>query len=432
MVQALRRKMFKLGGEVSKSHGVGITSGLSYNKGGRVGFEPGGSVPGVLMEKLKRKPKTAPFAFLAERLAPFAARLNPFRARGMFGSEGPVRSPIKYTMGDPSKIATNPILRFGGRSLRGLQTAGLYGTPFAVYSTLAGRMTPEERAEATDFRKALDTGLGIAEVGTDFAFPIATIGGVGLDALYESMQEDPSYLDAFTLPDLYRKYIGEGLAEEPAPGPLVSDTAGEVMYTSPQDIADKIAELNRQRLEEDIEMYRSVIPEKEVNPLQMLGTPLIEGGAALLSGEGYGAAARAFNDPLEAAKLSDEEREATIASGAAEFALGNYATERALEDATIAELIKTGDLATAEQVQKYTLANKLAGGFVQTLPESPKEPGILDVDNLSPATVYQNPKSLKRDEETPIGGLFVAVNKNGTEMKGFDSIEEATAYAQSG
>ena len=92
MVNTLRRKIFKLGGEVSKSHGVGITSGLSYNKGGRVGFEPGGSVPGVLIDKLKKKPKTAIPAYLAEKLIPLANKFNPFRARGMFGSEGPKKS----------------------------------------------------------------------------------------------------------------------------------------------------------------------------------------------------------------------------------------------------------------------------------------------------------------------------------------------------
>ena len=36
MPNVLRRKMFKLGGEVSKSHGVGLTHGLNYNKGGKV------------------------------------------------------------------------------------------------------------------------------------------------------------------------------------------------------------------------------------------------------------------------------------------------------------------------------------------------------------------------------------------------------------
>ena len=40
MPHTLRRKMFKLGGEV-KSHGVGLTSGLSYN---RPGYKKGGEV----------------------------------------------------------------------------------------------------------------------------------------------------------------------------------------------------------------------------------------------------------------------------------------------------------------------------------------------------------------------------------------------------
>lgn len=36
MSNTLRRKMFSLGGEASKSHGVGLTSRLKYNKGGNV------------------------------------------------------------------------------------------------------------------------------------------------------------------------------------------------------------------------------------------------------------------------------------------------------------------------------------------------------------------------------------------------------------
>ena len=41
MSNTLRRKMFKLGGSAN-THGVGLTSGLKMNKGGRVGFQPGG------------------------------------------------------------------------------------------------------------------------------------------------------------------------------------------------------------------------------------------------------------------------------------------------------------------------------------------------------------------------------------------------------
>ena len=40
MVHTLRRKMFSMGGDVDKSHGVGITSGLS---GGRSNYGVGGT-----------------------------------------------------------------------------------------------------------------------------------------------------------------------------------------------------------------------------------------------------------------------------------------------------------------------------------------------------------------------------------------------------
>ena len=43
MSNTLRRKMFKLGGSAN-THGVGITSGLKMNKGGRVGFQQGNVV----------------------------------------------------------------------------------------------------------------------------------------------------------------------------------------------------------------------------------------------------------------------------------------------------------------------------------------------------------------------------------------------------
>ena len=45
MSNTLRRKMFKLGGSAN-THGIGITSGLKLNKGGRVGFQNAGSVTG--------------------------------------------------------------------------------------------------------------------------------------------------------------------------------------------------------------------------------------------------------------------------------------------------------------------------------------------------------------------------------------------------
>ena len=48
----LRRKMFKLGGSAS-AHGTGLTSGLSFNQGGRVGLQEGGMSISEIAKKFK-------------------------------------------------------------------------------------------------------------------------------------------------------------------------------------------------------------------------------------------------------------------------------------------------------------------------------------------------------------------------------------------
>ena len=65
------------------------------------------------------------------------------------------------------------------------------------------------------------------------------------------------------------------------------------------------------------------------------------------------------------------------------------------------------------------------------LPESTKDLGVLDTDQLTGGTVYQNPKGLTTAEGTPIRGLFVATNKNKTDAAGFDSLEKAQEFAAS-
>ena len=71
MVNTLRRKMFKMGG-VANTHGVGLTSGLSFNQGGRVGLVEGGTPLKDIFKKmgkgadaLKKVPaRSIPTAFL--------------------------------------------------------------------------------------------------------------------------------------------------------------------------------------------------------------------------------------------------------------------------------------------------------------------------------------------------------------------------------
>ena len=105
MSNTLRRKMFKLGGGVSKSHGVGLTSGLQYNQGGRVNMNMGGSLldPAPNVNKPLMGPNTRPY--------------NPPMSIGMDGtmipkqSERPISQPSTGGMGlgTPPPAPTIPV-----------------------------------------------------------------------------------------------------------------------------------------------------------------------------------------------------------------------------------------------------------------------------------------------------------------------------------
>ena len=447
MVNSLRRKMFKMGGKVPKSHGVGITSGMSYKKGGAV-VKPGPD------GKPRLHAKTGILADLITGGGTFAYR----KGKELFDAIKRARSPIekagpKTVKGvGPGEAAGPGVTRALLESLttrpgRTIGRAALTGTALGL-PALAGKDLVANLLgfETRDMTKTPESiGELIGQVGTELGrAPYTTVAGLpfyGKDFL--ESENFTEALDAlFGEGESYKKFYESSFGSAPPQfgsfgetedTPVnIADTGAGVKDLKPQDIAEKIAELNKQRIEDDIEMYRSIMAEGDnTDKLATLGSALTQGGAALLSGQGYGAAASAFNQPLETARLTKEERDQLITSGAAEYALGNYATERALEDATLADLIKTGDLATAEQVQRYTLANKLSGGYVPVLPESTKDIGVLDADQLTGGTVYQNPKSLKTEEGTPITGLFVATNKKKTDAAGFDSLEKARAFAES-
>ena len=59
----LRRKMFKLGGSAS-AHGTGLTSGLSFNQGGRVGLQEGGMSISEIAKKFKLDPNKLTFVLM--------------------------------------------------------------------------------------------------------------------------------------------------------------------------------------------------------------------------------------------------------------------------------------------------------------------------------------------------------------------------------
>jgi hypothetical protein len=413
---ALRRKMFKLGGPVN-THGVGITSGLeyrnNYNAGGRVSMSLGGEIAKQILKQGKKIPGQA-------------KRLKNYITGGRRSADKILKATKGKGLTEAEKLRIYGKLGFGpqGRAsqlLRASNVAGLASIPGAGASLLAGpRMTPEERKTASDFAKAVDTGRGVIEFAPSLSgvgFGAEVIGNIG-DTIYESMQENPDY-SLETTPEFIRKIFG-------ASTPRAPDSATERVLSKTKMSVDELAALNKQenqeRMQAAMEQYAQLLAGSDnTDKLATLGDALIAGGSALMEGEGYGAAGRAFNEPLSASRRSKEERMSAANQAAAQLAISENMQIDAEQRGIVNEFLKTGSFSDAEANQLYSLA---VDAGVQSL--VPEDDGELDGDTLvNNPGVYADPKNL-------LGGgqVFVAVDSNGNVLPTNDP-QEAKAHAAS-
>lgn len=418
---ALRRKMFKMGGDVN-THGVGITSGLEY----RGGMNQGGPVV-----------KPGPDGQLRQHAA-IGGGIRALIAAAKAGRGKRARSLLDYIKGTGRGKAGETIVERGtgvagpfvtrrtgpraftkmdrlGQAGRAADVVGSAALPLGLASLPFDRMTAEERETASDFAKGFDRARGIAEGLTAFSGPGAIVEGAGLlgDTLYESTQEDPNYLDFSTPADLIRKYTG--ISERSSPTePELPEGSGENIGVDPNAFMEAANQAQEDAMEERIQKYMSYLSGEEEEPDTMLGKffaaeglgdALVAGGSALMEGEGYGAAARAFNEPLSAARRGETAEERANRAAAANLVLSEDMQIAAEDRALANELLATGDFTTAEQAELYKLAQR--AGVRQLVPED--DDGEIDADRLlSTAGVYADPKGLN-----PRGTLLVAVNSEG-------------------
>ena len=395
MVNTLRRKMFKMGG-VANTHGVGLTSGLSFNQGGRVGFAPGGGVD----------PIDEMFKEAREKGAKAGAALSKGKIKGRRGL-------VQKGLG----MLLTSIFGKPGRAI-GRATFGLSKRPIQAFL----RQNPRSG-------KAL---LGLAGAG----------GGLGLTSVASNLLPD---FDRFGDPDDPNMFLSGPLAQlirfgrEDVVDPFISvtpfgglgygltgETAGSALRKlagkeprltgddalgggrtveddiSPDDLAAKIAQQSEDRTREAMEMYQDLIRgDDDVNKLTTLGSALIAGGSALMEGEGYGAAARAFNEPLATAMAGEDAADAEARAAAAQLAIGENITRQAAEDEVAMNLLAGGDFATEAEVQAVLTARKV--GINTRIPET--DDGEVDEDAIVGGSVYVDPRQR-------YGTLFVAVNNN--------------------
>jgi len=416
----LRRKMFKLGGSAS-AHGTGLTSGLSFNQGGRVGLVEGGTTIKDIIEKFKlgsKSLKETPIkgkksavlkglGYLGDFLIPGSVSFgksvgkrltNPlapvnFRKLGTYGATLPLIGGTALGVGslmpgglesfvtqDP-KTTTERFLNLGPKAL---QLAGEATTeiPARLLDALASVNVPD----APDGTTALSTALGGQG---DFAKGIER-------ALYgrEKTREE-------------EELLSEGAIE---PGISIAE------------LSELASKRQREDLEAAMAMYQDLIRgDDNTNKLATLGDAAIAAGSALMEGEGYGGAAAAFNQPLAQARATQRELDQTARGAAAQLAIGEDIASRQQDEALFAELAATGQFDTAEQIGQVVLARKF--GVTRTVPEDDK--GEIDQDALSAAGagVYVDPK-------TRFGTVFIAVNSD-NEVESTNDPEVAKQHAKS-
>jgi len=409
---ALRRKMFKMGGDVN-THGVGITSGLSYNQGGSVRQGYGkGDIVTKLGPKLAKKLKE--YIFGSKGPKPSGREIDKYidtaKPDILRRTYDKIRHPIRYTMGDPSKISTNPYVRFGGRALRGADVAttgaliaGIPGAAHALFGERGGYADPRSEAKGSGTERVLRGLSNLSQTALD-------VSGPGF--LYEGL----NYLG--TDPDaegpVYDN-LSDYLSGDPS-GTNLPKGSGENIGVDPNAFMEAANQAQEDAMEERIQKYMSYLSGEEEEPDTMLGKffaaeglgdALVAGGSALMEGEGYGAAARAFNEPLSAARRGETEEERANRAAAANLVLSEDMQIAAEDRALANELLAGGDIDTAQQAELYKLARR--AGVTQLVPTEENDDTQIDAVKLtSRAGVYADPRGLN-----PQGTLLVAVNSEG-------------------
>ena len=200
MPNVLRRKMFKLGGEVSKSHGVGLTHGLNFNKGGQVKMP----TPSIVMGP-DGKPREAhnPGGIIAGLLA----NVGKAGLRQATSTVSPLyRSFMRRFAGQADNVGgpgVSDYIKYGyNRSIPQLTVQGAKGTPITPLSGIQQAKQIAKLMSAPGIvGGGVATGMGLGQAGLERAGVInapeaddnlatsllKSVGPIGLNATYGNL-----------------------------------------------------------------------------------------------------------------------------------------------------------------------------------------------------------------------------------------------------
>tara|TARA_B100000214_G_scaffold220863_1_gene160679 strand:+ start:4150 stop:5307 length:1158 start_codon:yes stop_codon:yes gene_type:complete len=385
-----------MGGGVDKSHGVGITSGLS---GGRSGYSKGGKAVEAIMNFI---------------------------------------NPMNITKG---KKVTTEVLDEDAMDMRRL--AG--GSGDDIMKTISEIQNPTKRMMALRALSSVGGGAGVLSSMFDEPDPSAaeTPLGAGFQRLRQGLELstaiNPLLQTGNIAKNIYEatKPFGEGDftltpagAIRSAMGKTGADIVEEQEDTGGGDVQDVVDEMTQEEMIRDeyfkkLELYKELLGEGEQNNnLQTIGDALVAGGSALSSGEGIGGALTAFNAPLSTEMAARRQRASDINTAAATQAMQEMFNSDQLMQAADIENITAGNYSAPGQIRKMQEA--IDAGFTSTLPVDRKGEFDEELARQSTSTVFINPDPGTSGKQ----GFYCAVNSVGG-LKFTDDLAEAQEWASS-
>ena len=161
------------------------------------------------------------------------------------------------------------------------------------------------------------------------------------------------------------------------------------------------------------ELYNSVMYEPD--NLKMVSDMLLQSGTSALRGDELADVIDAGFAPSN----TEAARKRAVEDASGQQAVTDILNEQAGKKQMLAEVAKSGDPRAIARIKKYFDASDQ--GVDDILPMDAK--GAMDTTQMRAGTIYA-------DIDNSTGKLFVAVNESGSEIKQFDTVEEAIEHSQ--
>ena len=390
-----------MGGGVDKSHGVGITSGLS---GGRSNYGVGGTAMKIGQELLDMINPLPSAIKRGSKVTEEVMGTADDVAHPLLGGSGEGIMKTITKIKDPTKrrMALRALSSYGG-------TLGLISSAFDEPDPSAAEIPLGAAAQYA--RKGLELTTALNPL-----YQAANIGRNLVEATKPFGEGDFKFTPAGGLRSALGK-TGADIVEEQ------EDTGGGDV----QDVVDEMTqeEMIRDEYFKKLELYKELLGEGEQNNnLQTIGDALVAGGSALSSGEGIGGALTAFNAPLSAEMAARRQRTSDINTAAATQAMQEMFNSDQLMQAADIENITAGNYSAPGQIRKMQEA--IDAGFTSTLPVDRKGEFDEELARQSTSTVFINPDPGTSGKQ----GFYCAVNSVGG-LKFTDDLAEAQEWASS-